>query len=205
MVRVALTGGIASGKSYVANRMRERGIPVVDADELSHRVLASGTESAAEVVKRFGRTVSTPEGDIDRRRLGAIVFADPAARADLEAIIHPQVYSAIDRWFSDLESGDPQSAFAVADVPLLFETRREGAFDRVVVAFCPSAVQIERVQARDGLTAEQARQRLGAQWPIEEKARLADYVIRTDGTFNETDSQLDRVVRALRQDARDRS
>jgi dephospho-CoA kinase len=205
MLRVALTGGIATGKSYVARRLASLGIPTIDADVLAHQALQAGTRSAAEVRRRFGAAVVQSDGAIDRRRLGAIVFADPDARADLERIVHPEVYSAIDRWFSDQERpGAPADGrFAVADIPLLFETGREGAFDRVIVAACPQELQVERAMARDRLTREEARARLAAQWPISEKVRLADFVIRTDGTFEETDAQIERVVAMLGREAAD--
>jgi dephospho-CoA kinase len=203
MLRVALTGGIATGKSHVSRRLRARGVPTIDADELAHQALMAGTRSAAAISRRFGSQVVLPDGGIDRRRLGAIVFADRDARADLESIVHPEVYSAIDRWFSDQESHGAQCGFAVADIPLLFETGREGAFDRVVVAACPPDMQVARMIARDHLTAEQARARLAAQWPIAEKVRLADVVIRTDGTFTETDTQVDDLVGSLAREAAD--
>jgi dephospho-CoA kinase len=207
MLRVALTGGIATGKSYVARRLASLGIPTIDADVLAHQALRAGTRSAEAVRRRFGAEVVQSDGAIDRRRLGAIVFADPEARADLESILHPEVYSAIDRWFSDQERpGVPDDGrFAVADIPLLFETGREGAFDRVIVAACPPEMQLERAMARDRLTREQASARLDAQWPIGEKVRLADLVIRTDGTFDETDAQIDRVVASLAREAADLS
>ena len=132
---------------------------------------------------------------MNRRALGPLVFADAAARAALEAIVHPAVYARIAAWMTaQAESG---SALAVADVPLLFETAREGEFDRVVVAACDPARQLERVMARDGLSEAAARARLDAQWPIRRKVERADFVIRTDGSFGETDRQIDEVLEHL--------
>jgi dephospho-CoA kinase len=193
---VALTGGIATGKSYVRARLEALGVPTVDADALAREVVAPGTPGLAAVVARFGPSALDAGGGLDRARLAALVFDDPDARRDLEAVVHPRVRAAIDAWFDALP--DPGTVFAVADIPLLFETGRAGAFDVVVVTACPPALQIRRLRERDGLTAEDARRRLAAQWPVAEKVRLADYVIHTEGAYAETDAQVARVVDALR-------
>ena len=127
------------------------------------------------------------------------MFSDSAARRDLEAIIHPAVRAAIDRFLAD---APPATPFAVADIPLLFETGRAGEFDVVVVAACPPAMQIERVMVRDKSTRAQAEQRLAAQWPIDDKVKRADYVIDTGGSFEATDAAVDAVIAALRSRAR---
>jgi dephospho-CoA kinase len=196
MLRVGLTGGIATGKSYVRARFEALGLPTVDADLLARQVVERGTHGLAALVARFGPEVLGPDGSLDRSRLGARVFADAAARRDLEVIIHPRVFTAISEWF-DARAGEGL-ALGVADIPLLFETGRAGDFDVVVVAACPPEVQVTRVQARDGLSETAARQRLAAQWPIDEKVRLADYVVRTDRSFADTDRQAEEVCRALR-------
>ncbi len=196
MLRVGLTGGIATGKSYVRARFEALGLPTVDADLLARQVVERGTPGLAALVARFGPEVLGPDGSLDRSRLGARVFADAAARRDLEVIIHPRVFTAISEWF-DARAGEGL-ALGVADIPLLFETGRAGDFDVVVVAACPPEVQVTRVQARDGLSETAARQRLAAQWPIDEKVRLADYVVRTDRSFADTDRQAEEVCRALR-------
>jgi dephospho-CoA kinase len=196
MVRVALTGGIATGKSGVLRRLAARGIPAIDADVLAREVVAPGTAGHAAVVERFGATIVGVDGDLDRRALGAIVFADAGARADLEAIIHPAVYRAITDWFASLPGG---TAVAVADIPLLFETGHAGDFDRIVVAACSPDEQIRRVMARDGVSRAHAEARLAAQWPIGQKVALADHVIWTTGTFEETDAKVDELLQVLRQ------
>jgi dephospho-CoA kinase len=196
MLRVGLTGGIATGKSYVRARFEALGLPTVDADLLARQVVERVTPGLAALVARFGPEVLGPDGSLDRSRLGARVFADAAARRDLEVIIHPRVFTAISEWF-DARAGEGL-ALGVADIPLLFETGRAGDFDVVVVAACPPEVQVTRVQARDGLSETAARQRLAAQWPIDEKVRLADYVVRTDRSFADTDRQAEEVCRALR-------
>ena len=199
MLRVALTGGIATGKSYVLSRFAASGVPTVDADSLVHEALSTGSPAVARVADRFGRRVLAANGSVDRKALAALVFADTKARSDLEAILHPEVFRRIDAWFSALPY--PFAPFAVADIPLLFETHHEGLFDRIVVTTCGAGQQLERLRQRNGLTEEEARQRLAAQWPIEEKARLAHYVIDTSGPFEDTEKQVERVLAALRTDA----
>jgi dephospho-CoA kinase len=138
--------------------------------------------------------VLQPGGELDRAALGRIVFADDAARADLEAIVHPQVYHAIRTWAANLPSG---TRVAMADVPLLYETGHQHDFDRVVVSACDPAEQMRRVMRRDGLSEADARARLAAQWPIGEKVKRADHVIRTDGSYGETDRQIRTIYETL--------
>src|SRR4029453_5677942 len=193
--RVALTGGIATGKSHVRARFESIGIPTVDADLLARDAVAKGSAGLAAVVGRLGTEVCEGDGTLDRRKVGAIVFHDPDARRDLEKIVHPYVREMTERWFASL---DPERApFAVADIPLLFESQREGDFDTVIVTACEPETQLRRLMARDGLGEAEARQRIAAQWPLEKKMANADYVIRTDGTFDETNRQVDAVVSRL--------
>jgi len=196
MVRVALTGGIATGKSHALEEFRRRGVPCLDADALAHGVTAAGTEGASAVAARFGPEILDVDGAVDRAKLSEIVFADTTARRDLEAIVHPGVYRAIAAGLRGFELAG-RYPFAVVDVPLLFETGHEKDFDRVIVTTCPLALQIARLVDR-GMTEEAARRRLAAQWPTEEKAARADYVVRTDGSFEQTDAQLDRIFHELR-------
>ena len=200
LLRVALTGGIATGKSYVLARLGRRGVPTIDADRVARDVVRPGRPAWAALVERFGADICRPDRQVDRARLGGIVFADAAARADLEAIVHPPVRQAIADWFEAREA-EARSTLAVADIPLLYETRREGSFDRVVVTACPPEMQERRIVDRDGLPVEEARRRIEAQLPIEHKAARADFVVRTDGTFEETDRQVDAVLEALRRGA----
>jgi dephospho-CoA kinase len=195
MLKVALTGGIATGKSYVLEQFRRRGVPYLDADSLAHGVTAAGTEATAAIAARFGADILAEDGSVDRAKLGSMVFADAAARQDLEALIHPAVYRAITaglRAFELLES-----PLAVVDIPLLYESGHAEDFDRVIVTACPPEMQRARLLER-GLTDAEARQRLAAQWPTEDKARRATFVIRTDGTFEETDRQVDKIVAKLK-------
>jgi dephospho-CoA kinase len=196
MLRVALTGGIGTGKSYVAGRLAAAGVPVVDADQLARDVVSPGRPALAAVVERFGPGVLDERGALRRAALAALVFADAEARRALEAIVHPAVRRGIDEFFATLPSA---TAVAVADIPLLFETGRAGDFDAVIVAACPPELQVSRVMARDGATEVEVRQRMAAQLPIEEKAKRADYVIDTGGSFQDTDAAVRGVLEALRQ------
>jgi len=195
--RVALTGGIATGKTHVRARIEQRGVATIDSDTLAREAVAAGSSGLASVVERFGRDILDADGALNRARLGAIVFADPVARRDLEAIVHPQVRRATDDWFDSLDA--TVHPFAVADIPLLFEVGREGDFNVVIVAACDPETQVRRVMERDGLTESEARQRLAAQLPISDKVNRADFVIRTDGSYAETNEQVDAVLSALRE------
>jgi dephospho-CoA kinase len=167
-------------------------VPVVDADHLAREVVRPGTPGLAAVTKRFGTGVLRPDGALDRARLATTVFSDEAGRRDLERIVHPAVYEAIQGWLRRAEiAGAP---LAVADIPLLYETGHDRDFDRVIVAACRPETQLARLIARNSLSDEEARQRIAAQMPIEEKVKRADYVIRTDGTFEDTDRQIDSLL-----------
>ncbi len=195
MLRVALTGGIATGKSHVLERLRRRGVPCLDADVLAHGVEAAGTEATQAIEARFGGGVLAKDGSVDRRKLGPIVFADSVARRDLEAIVHPAVYRAITAGLRAFElTGNPR--LAVVDVPLLFESGRASDFDTVIATVCRPDIQLARLIAR-GMSDADARQRLAAQLPAAEKAARANHVIDTSGAFEETDAQVDRVLKAL--------
>lgn len=194
--RVALTGGIATGKSHCLTLLAQAGVPVLDADQLAHAVIAPGTPGHAAVVARFGSGILAPEGAVDRRVLARIVFADAKARRDLEAIVHPRVYRVISEWFAGLaDRGEP---VGVADIPLLFETGREVDYDAVIVTSCPPEMQLQRLTARTGCSIEDAQLRLAAQLPASLKAEQADYVIDTSGTLEETATQVTRVLADLR-------
>lgn len=190
-LRVALTGGIATGKSHCLERFRAAGAPVVDADQLARDAVAPGTPGGDAVLARFGT--------LDRTALGARVFGDAEARAALEAIIHPRVYEGIEAFFRSLKASAP---FGLADIPLLFETRREGSFDRVLLTVCRPEQQLERLRMR-GLDPAAAEARVAAQLTAEEKiqrARAAGVpltIIDTSGSVAETDAAVDRIIDGL--------
>ena len=199
ILRVALTGGIATGKSYCLKHFAALGVPVVDADQLAREAVTTGSAGLRAIVERFGGDVLRPDGSLDRAALGRIVFEDARERAALEAIVHPEVYRRIREWFAQLPGSAPM---AIADIPLVFETGHNHDFDAVVVAACDPEEQVRRVMARDGLSEHDARARLAAQWPIEEKVRRAQHVIWTDRGFAETDRQVSEVYARLTARAR---
>ena len=195
MNKVALTGGAATGKSYVLEQFRRRGIPCLVADDLAHGVTAAGTEATAAIAARFGADVIAPDGSVDRNVLGPIVFADPSARRELEAIVHPAVYRAIQVGMRAFEkSGDP---LAIVEIPLLYESGHASDFDRVIVTACSEATQMQRLLGR-GLSETRARQVLAAQKPTAEKTAVADFVISTEGERSDTDAQVVDVLSRLR-------
>lgn len=197
MRKVALTGGIATGKSYVLERFRRRGVPCLDADELAHGAMVAGGEVTSAIAQRFGPHVLDELGAVDRRVLGPIVFADPEARRDLERLVHPVVYRAIAAGLRAFERIE-QPSFAVVAVPLLYETGHEREFDAVIATLCRPETQLSRLLER-GLSESEARRRMAAQHTAEAKAARASYVIRTDGTYAESDQQVDEAIRLLRQ------
>lgn len=188
MKRVALTGGIATGKSVVAAEFQRLGVPTVDADVLAREAVAPGTPALAAILARFGSDVLDDHQALDRRKLGAIVFADDASRRDLEQIVHPAVQSAINSWLAATERDGHRLAIAV--IPLVYETGRERDFDAVITTACGADEQLRRLMARDGLSELQARQRIAAQLSTEEKVRRANYAIWTDGPVENTKRQV---------------
>jgi dephospho-CoA kinase len=189
-----LTGGIATGKSDVRSRFEALGVPTIDSDVLAREAIAPGTAGLAAVVSRFGPDVLNDRGALDRQKVARIVFGDPDARRALEAIVHPHVRRATEAWFDSLDPA--RHRFAIADIPLLYEVGRDRDFDAAIVVACAPETQLRRVMER-GLSEAEARQRIAAQLPIEEKVRRADYVVWTDGTFEETDRQVRSVFDAL--------
>jgi dephospho-CoA kinase len=188
MLKVALTGGIATGKSYVLLKLRERGVPTIDADDIVHEALGSNTATAKAIAIQFGKSILKKDGSVDRARLAGVVFADADARLRLEAIVHPWVYEAIRDWFAT-----GRQPFGVASIPLLYETHREADFGVVVVTACKPEQQLKRIMER-GLSEAEAKQRMAAQMPTEDKAKRADYVIWTSGSFAETAAQVDELL-----------
>ncbi len=194
---VGLTGGIATGKSTAARRFARAGCTVIDADQVAREVVRPGTPALAEIAAAFGPEVIRADGSLDRERLGRIVFADPRARARLNAIVHPRVHDEVERRFAEARRRDP-GGLVVYDVPLLFETGSEGRFDLVVVVFAPPEVQQARLMARDGLDPVQARRRVDAQMGIGEKAARAHVVLENTGTPADLEGQVDALVERIR-------
>jgi dephospho-CoA kinase len=197
VTKIALTGGIATGKSYCLAAFASLGAPTIDADALARVAVAPGTAGFDAVRARFGSAVLRPDGTMDRDALGRIVFADEHARVAVEAIIHPAVYAAIGRWFDGLTRDVGGRVAGIADIPLLFETGHQADFDVVIVAACTPEQQLERLVLRSGLSRKDAEQRIASQWPIDRKRALASFVIDTSGTHERTDRQVQDVWRSV--------
>jgi dephospho-CoA kinase len=196
MLRVGLTGGIATGKSTVGAMMREMGCHLLDADKISHRMFEPGGEAYNQVVAEFGNGILTTDAHVDRSKLGSIVFADPARMAHLNAIVHPPVLAAVDREFAAIEQAEPHG-IAVVEAALLIEAGYRRKLDVLVVTWCTPEQQLTRLKQRDAskwLTTEQARQRIAAQMPAEEKRRMADVAIDCSGTIEHTRDQVIALV-----------
>lgn len=193
--RIVLTGGIATGKSHVLGQFAGLGVPTTDADRLAHATFAADGPAWGPIRDRFGPGVFDARGHVDRRTLGALVFADNTARATLNAIVHPHVRVAISNWFADLERR-PAHQFGIVAIPLFYESPRAESFDRVIVTACQDDAQLARVMAR-GLTDREARQRIAAQLPTDDKIRQADYVIWTDGPPADTNRRVKEIYQAL--------
>jgi dephospho-CoA kinase len=197
MLKVGLTGGIATGKSYVIGVLRELGCEVLDADTVAHQAIEPGQPAYHDIVAEFGPTVLSEAGTINRAVLGALIFADAAQRARLNAIVHPRVFEAQSSWLAGLAARDPQ-AIAVVDAALMIETGSYKRFDRLVVVYCEPQLQLERLMARNQLTREQAEARIGAQLPSAEKLKYADFSINTSGSFADTRQQVEALYQQLK-------
>lgn len=192
--RIALTGGIASGKSAVAEMLAERGAVIIDADVVAREVVRPGSRGLAAIVERFGDGVLTPEGTLDRAALGRIVFADPAARADLEAITHPAIRARAEA----LRAHAAADAVVIDVIPLLIEAGLVEGFDLVIVVDADPAVQLGRVRARDGFTAAEAQSRLSAQASRTDRLAVADLVVANSGDLDDLRREVDQVWERLR-------
>lgn len=177
MKRIGLTGGIASGKSAVAELLAEKGALIVDADVLAREVVEPGTPGLDAIVRRFGQSVLLPDGSLDRPKLGEIVFSDADARADLNAIVHPRVRARA----AELEATASDGQTVVHVIPLLVETGQAASFDEVIVVDADPQTQVRRLRARNGLSREQAEARLAAQASREERLAAATVVIDNSG------------------------
>jgi len=199
MLKVGLTGGLATGKSYVSARFAELGCHVIQADKVGHEVLRCGAEAYDDVVAEFGERILGDDGEIDRKALGAIVFPDAAKLETLNALVHPHVFARQEAFFAAVERDDPQG-IAVAEAAIMIESGSYKRYDRLVVTVCPVEMQVRRSVERGGTEAE-ARNRLARQMSIDEKRTFADFIIDTSGTFDETDEQVGRVYETLKLEA----
>lgn len=199
MYLIGLTGGIASGKTVVARRLEELGATRVDADQLARDVVAVGTPGLAAITERFGVDVITADGTLDRAALGAVIFRDPDARLALNAITHPAIRELSSRLFAEASDRDP-NAVVVYDVPLLAEALRDPGyhrFDLVVVVDASTETRVRRLVQLRGLTREEALHRLNSQATDTERLAIADVVIDSNGTLEETIEQADALWAGL--------
>ncbi|MGE5488280.1 MAG: dephospho-CoA kinase [bacterium] len=197
MLRVGLTGGLASGKSFVGQVLADLGCFVIKADELGHQAIEPGGEAFEPVVKEFGAGILDAEGKIDRRRLGRKVFSDPERLAKLNALVHPVVIRREEELIAAYAAREPKG-IAVVEAAILIEAGSYKRFDRIVLAVCTPEQQIERAMNRDGLTREEVLARLARQMPLEEKRKYAGYVVDTSGPKEETLRQVRQVYESLR-------
>jgi dephospho-CoA kinase len=196
MLHVGLTGNIASGKSYAAMLFAEMGAHIIDADRVAHRLLFSGTKTYQTIVEAFGEQILAPDGEIDRKGLGRIVFSHPAKRALLNQLTHHEVGAEILRQIFELEQASARG-IVIVDAALIVETGGYKMYDRLIVVTCDPSLQIARLMSRDQLSETEAKARMSSQLPIEEKLKLADYTIDTSGTLKQTRDQAEAIYRDL--------
>lgn len=201
MIRVGLTGGLATGKSFVGHALEELGCHLLKADEIGHRALAPGGEAYAPVIQEFGSEILAEDGRIDRRKLAAEVFEKPARLVRLNAIVHPVVIAHEEAWIREISAADA-GAIAVVEAAILIETGSYKRFDRIVLTVCGEEQQLERAMKRDGLSRQEVEARLRRQMPLEEKRAYAHYVIDTSGEKASTLEQVRHVYQSLRSENR---
>jgi dephospho-CoA kinase len=199
MLLVGLTGGIGTGKSTVARMLEKWGAVVFDADVLARQAVAPGTPGFDQVVERFGPNVLAPGGGLDREALASIVFSDPAARRDLEGIVHPEVRRMFAEGCEEYRDSDRVVVFSA---PLLVETGMHTAFDLLIVVSAPVATQIERLMRDRGMGERDVQARIAAQLPLEAKAEVADILVDNEGTLEDLERRVERVWRDLDAQAR---
>jgi dephospho-CoA kinase len=196
MLKIAITGGAGSGKSTVARMFKDLGAEVLDADQVARDAVAVGAPAWEELRRRFGEDFFNPDGSLNRARLAQRVFADSKARRDLEALIHPLVVQEIMARVAELERRGLD--LVLVEVPLLYETGREGAFDRVIVVAAPEAERLRRLRDRDHRGEEEIRGILAAQWPLADKVARADYVVDNGGQLADTRQQVENIWEKLK-------
>lgn len=193
---VGLTGGIASGKSTVSNFFRALGAQIIDADILAREVVEPEKPSWQEIVDFFGKNILLPNGHIDRKKLGAMVFQDPVKREALNRIVHPRVLEEENRLYRDLRSRYPD-AVIIIDAALLIEAGYSKRLSKLIVVYVDAQTQLQRLMARDGISAEEAWSRIHSQMPLIEKVKYADYVVDNRGSLEETRRQVEEIYQKL--------
>jgi dephospho-CoA kinase len=196
LLKIGLTGSIAVGKTFVTEVFRELGCFVLDADRTAREVVSPGTIGWRQIVENFGEAVLASDGQINRAKLGAIVFADEEKRLLLNSIVHPLVFDRQNEWLAQIEAENPQ-AIAIIDAALMIESGGYKRFDKIIVVWCQPEIQIERLMKRNNFSRAEAEQRIAAQMPQEEKKRYADFLIDTSDDFDEARRQTEAVFKKL--------
>lgn len=201
MLKVGLTGGIATGKSHALAEFRSLGAHTIDADEIAHRVITRGRPAYDEILEHFGSGILQQDGEIDRKALGRIVFADEEKLKRLNAIVHPRVFEEEEKELREIETGmRKHSPIVITDAALMIEAGSYKRYDKIVVVSCIPELQFARLVARDGIPPEDAAIRISRQMPISEKVKYADYLIENSGKYNETRRQIRQVYASLMAD-----
>ncbi|MBZ5668962.1 MAG: dephospho-CoA kinase [Acidobacteriia bacterium] len=196
-----LTGGVACGKSTVARFFQDRGARIIDADRIGHELIEPGRAAYQEILQRFGEEILDPTGVIDRKKLGARVFAEPEQLRQLNALLHPPIIARVGELAREHRARDPH-AVVIVDAALIFESGIGGTLRKVIVAWCRPEQQLERLMAKLGVSRQEAERRIRAQMPLEEKRRRADYVIDCSGSKEETRAQVEALFPELERLAR---
>ncbi len=192
---IGITGGICSGKSTVASLFRKKGIPVLDADEVTHNVYLPGTRAYELLVDRFGDSILNELREIDRKKLGNIVFSDPVARKFLEGVTHPAIEGEMRKFVT--ECSQKGHRLCAIEAALIFEKGKSKLFDKILTVYVDEKTQLERLIKRDKIEVNEALARIRSQMPLAEKARLADYVIDNSGPLAQTEKQVEKIISAL--------
>ena len=194
---IGLTGGIGSGKSTVANMFNKKGIPVVDADAIAREVVEPGKKAWEKIVEHFGKEILLPDNNIDRKKLGSIIFNDVHQRKRLNDITHPIIILEIMNKAKELEKKHHQ---VIVDIPLLFESKREPLFDLIIVVYADKKTQLQRLMERDHLSEKEALQKIEAQFDLEQKKEKADIIIYNDKGLDNTEKQIDEIIKNWEKD-----
>lgn len=197
MLKVGLTGSIAVGKTFVCECLRELGVFVLDADQTAREVVAPNTSGLRKIVENFGTEILTIDGELDRVKLGAIVFENEKKRLLLNSIVHPLVFEAQEKWLKEKEAENPKG-IAVIDAALMIESGSYKRFTKLIVVWCKPAIQLERLMLRNNLTEAEALKRINSQMPQEEKKRYADFLIDTSEGFEATRAQTVEIFEQLK-------
>ena len=197
MFKLGLTGGIATGKTTISNYLKSINIPVLDADEYARKVVEPGTPGLAEITNTFGEQILQPDGSLNRKLLGQIVFNDSSSRQTLNDITHPRIQQMMADELHRL--AEQQIPLVILDIPLLLENKNVAGADAVMVVTIPESLQLTRLMQRNNLTEKEAQSRISAQMPLVEKEKLADFVIDNSGTISSTQKQVEKVIQKIRQ------